>query len=79
MTLTAGAVLGVLGTEEGTMAAWLVEVALTPGFWLPEAYWGAVHDPLQFLIAGVLNVIFYTFVFAAMTGAIGAFTAERLK
>ncbi len=41
----------------------LGELLLGPGYAWPEAYWGAVHDPLQLLLAFVLNVLFYTGVF----------------
>jgi hypothetical protein len=75
LTLTAVAVIGAVSAEDETVAAWLIDVALAPGFALPSAYWGAVHDPLQFLIAAVLNVVFYTTVFAAMSAAIRAFHA----
>ena len=37
-------------------AEWL----LTPGYILPERYWGGVHDPLQILVVLVLNVVFYS-------------------
>jgi hypothetical protein len=37
----------------------LGELLLGPGYALPEAYWGAVHDPLQLLLTFVLNVLFY--------------------
>lgn len=41
----------------------LGELLLGPGYALPEAYWGAVHDPLQLLVALVLNGLFYTVLF----------------
>src|ERR1700680_4851495 len=46
--------------------AWRSDLA--PGYWLPDAYWGGVPDPLQILLAISLNVSFYALVaFAAMT------------
>jgi len=46
----------------------LGDLMLAPGYWLPEAYWGGVHDPMQILIAISLNVSFYALVaLAAMT------------
>jgi hypothetical protein len=42
------------------------ELLLGPGYTLPEAYWGAVHDPLQLLLAFLLNVLFYTGVFSVL-------------
>ncbi len=39
----------------GRIAEWL----LAPGYALPEAYWGAAHDPIQILAAFLLNVVFY--------------------
>jgi hypothetical protein len=77
--LTAVALIGLVGVEEGTVAEWLFGVAMTPGFALPEAYWGAVHDPLQFLIAAALNVAFYTGVFGGIGLAIWKFTQGRLE
>lgn len=50
------------------------EALLTPGYYLPVAYWGAVHDPLQLLSAFTLNVVFY-----AMVSAILLFVWQRLK
>jgi hypothetical protein len=41
------------------------ESALAPGYWIPTAYWGGVHDPLQFLIANLLNLMFYALLFFA--------------
>lgn len=35
------------------------EALLTPGFWLPKAYWGGVHDPVQIAIVFLMNVLFY--------------------
>jgi len=35
------------------------DALLAPGYVLPEWYWGAVHDPLQLLLAVSLNVAFY--------------------
>jgi hypothetical protein len=37
----------------------VAESLLGPGYALPEAYWGSVHDPIQLGIAFVLNVAFY--------------------
>ena len=47
----------------------LGELLLGPGYAWPEAYWGAVHDPLQLLLAFVLNVLFYTGVFSGVLWA----------
>jgi len=44
---------------------------------MPEAYWGSLHDPLQFLIGLILNVAFYTAVFAAIAAAVHASAAGR--
>jgi len=41
----------------------LGELMLGPGYVLPEYYWGAVHDPLQLLLALMLNIGFYTCLF----------------
>lgn len=35
------------------------DVLLAPGCWIPEAYWGGVHDPLQLALAFVLNIVMY--------------------
>jgi hypothetical protein len=37
----------------------LVDGILAPGYFLPVAYWGGVHDPLQLLLAIALNVFAY--------------------
>jgi hypothetical protein len=50
--------LGVLGMMSSTLRP-ATEVALQPGYWWPEHYWGGVHDPLQVLVVFVLNVVFY--------------------
>ena len=44
----------------------IAERLLGPGYAIPEAYWGAAHDPLQVLAAFLLNVIFY----AALIGCV---------
>ncbi len=41
------------------------EVLLEPGYWLPEAYWGGIHDPIQLLLVVMLNLCFYTLLFWA--------------
>ena len=79
VALTAVAVIGLVAAEEHSTAAWLFDAALTPGFAMPEAYWGSAHDPLQFLIALTLNVAFYTGVFAAIGAAIQASTSGSVK
>jgi hypothetical protein len=43
-----------------------VNQSLSPGYLLPEMYWGGVHDPLQFLLANVLNVLIYALAIAAI-------------
>jgi hypothetical protein len=35
------------------------DAVLAPGYALPEAYWGGVHDPLQILLAVTLNITAY--------------------
>jgi hypothetical protein len=40
----------------------IAESLLTPGYLIPEAYWGAAHDPVQILMAFLLNVVFYSIV-----------------
>lgn len=47
----------------------LGELLLAPGYALPEVYWGAVHDPLQLMLAFLLNVLFYAAVFWAVLWA----------
>lgn len=47
------------------------EALLTPGYSLPEAYWGGVHDPLQLLAAFILNVAFYAVIAAILLWAWG--------
>lgn len=42
------------------------EILLEPGYALPRAYWGAVHDALQFLAVACLNCVFYTALFTAV-------------
>lgn len=42
------------------------EILLEPGYALPQAYWGGVHDPLQFVAVAGINCIFYTALFAAV-------------
>ena len=42
------------------------EVLLEPGYWLPETYWGGIHDPIQLLLVAVLNLCFYTLLFWAI-------------
>ena len=44
----------------------VAEVLLEPGYALPEAYWGGVHDPLQLLLVAALNCVFYAALFAAI-------------
>jgi hypothetical protein len=39
----------------------VADMLLEPGAFLPEWYWGGLHDPLQILAALALNVIFYAF------------------
>lgn len=29
------------------------DMPLAPGYWIPEAYWGGVHDPLQVCFGSV--------------------------
>jgi hypothetical protein len=41
------------------------EWLLGPGYALPEAYWGAVHDVLQLFLVVFLDVLFYTAFFTA--------------
>jgi hypothetical protein len=53
----------------GPAAEWLLD----PGYALPEAYWGATHDPIQVLTAFFLNVIFYAVV---LTLALWCFTRK---
>lgn len=48
----------------------LADGALTPGYLLPEAYWGGVHDPLQTLVANTINVIFYSAVYFLVVKAL---------
>jgi hypothetical protein len=62
--LTFAALLVAVGAGDG-FAAGLVDVALTPGFALPEAYWGGIHGE-QVLLALVLNVLFYTLLFSTV-------------
>jgi hypothetical protein len=45
------------------------EMILWPGAVLPISYWGALHDPVQFLVAGFLNMIFYTICFLILSFA----------
>jgi amino acid transporter len=54
--------LGILSVTQvmPTAVGTITEALLKPGAWLPEWYWGALHDPLQFLIAVVLDFAFYT-------------------
>ncbi|MBI3941320.1 MAG: hypothetical protein HY315_10850 [Acidobacteria bacterium] len=40
------------------------EIALEPGYYLPEAYWDGIHDPLQLLLVLLLNIVFYVALFA---------------
>lgn len=35
------------------------DMLLAPGYWIPEAYWGGAHDPLQLALAVSLNIIVY--------------------
>lgn len=42
------------------------EIVLEPGYALSQAYWGGVHDPLQFVAVAGINCIFYTALFAAV-------------
>jgi hypothetical protein len=41
------------------------ETLLEPGYALPRAYWGTVHDALQLLLVVFLNLLFYTVLFTA--------------
>lgn len=43
-----------------------VDFALSPGYVIPEAYWGGIHDPMQILAANILNLIVYTLAFVAV-------------
>ena len=42
----------------------VADALLAPGDALPKAYWGGVHDPFQILPAVLLNVMFYSLLFA---------------
>jgi hypothetical protein len=55
LTITA---LFVLGALFPTLIP-VIDIFLLPGYFIPEAYWGGVHDPVQILTANLLNVIFY--------------------
>ena len=52
----------------------LANVLLEPGYYLPNSYWGAVHDPLQLLSALVLNVVFWSVIYFLV---ISLLTARR--
>ena len=68
-----GMVFGVVVTAAALTLGLLVppsqaiaDVLLEPGAFLPERYWGGLHDPLQILPALVLNVIFYAFAYVGV-------------
>lgn len=42
------------------------ELILEPGYLLPRAYWGGVHDALQILVVAGLNCVFYGAIFSAV-------------
>lgn len=44
----------------------LSEVLLEPGYALPRACWGAVHDVLQLFLVVFLDLVFYTVVLAVV-------------
>ena len=68
MIIVKGIAIGfvvVLALFVGTVVPVVGKIAerfLGPGYALPEAYWGAAHDPFQILAAFVLNVVFYSLV-----------------
>jgi len=47
--------MGMFAPRVGRVA----ESLLTPGYAIPEAYWGGVHDVIQLGFAFILNVAFY--------------------
>jgi len=55
----------------------IVEMALAPGYILPEAYWGAAHDPLQLLVANLLNIAIYAVIFAVLAHLRGWISRRR--
>ena len=77
VALTVLAFVGVVAVDERTLGGRFFDAALAPGFAWPTAYWGSAHDPLQFLIALLLNVAFYTAVFAAVGASIRAWISPK--
>jgi hypothetical protein len=55
VALVVGLLLGMLLPVLGRLAEWLLQ----PGYVLPQALWGGVHDLIQLSLVVVLNVVFY--------------------
>jgi hypothetical protein len=53
------------------------DVILEPGYYLPNAYWGAVHDPLQLLLALVLDIGFWALMCLIAIAVLVSFSGPR--